>query len=115
MGKRRLTPKKRVGRPKKNRIKVANANEKHVYISNEDRMTIALLAKKGHSPADIATALGCNYKTAVKYTWFESFISVVRSVGVIGQRRFFRKVLSPQGKNLDEHQFSTPPQSRRNF
>jgi len=69
MGKKKLTPvapkKRRRGRPRKNRIKLVDANPKHKYISNEDRMKIALAAKAGHTPTDIANAFGCGWKAAV--------------------------------------------------
>ena len=67
MGKRMKTPPRNrgaSGRPRKDRPKVAPKNEtKSKYISHEDRMTIALLAKSGMSPSDIVDTTGFNYKT----------------------------------------------------
>ena len=69
MGKRKKTPPRNRGaggRPRKDRPKVAPRNEtKSKYISYADRMTIALLAKSGMPPSEIADTTGFNYKTAV--------------------------------------------------
>ena len=74
MGKRKRTPTKRAlakhvkrsaGRPRKERPKLDVTNRPNTSISHGDRMKIVLLAEAGKSPSDIASIIGCNYKTAV--------------------------------------------------
>ena len=68
MGKRKRTPSKGKGlqgRPRKDRPTTPSQGPKHKYIGNDQRMSIALLAKAGRTPSEIKDALGCNYKTAV--------------------------------------------------
>ena len=70
MGKRKRTPVKRVarkGRPRKSRPVTPIKGSQNRYIGHDLRMAIALLAKAGKSPSEIADGVGCNYKTAVKF------------------------------------------------
>lgn len=97
MGKRKRTPTKRVltqhvkrskGRPRKERPKLSVTNSPHTSISHADRMKIVLLAEAGKTPSDIASIIGCTYKTAVNLFLVLVPIFLVRNCGVIVQRKF---------------------------
>ena len=69
MGKRKrnfnITPKKRRGRPRKDRTPIEISHKKHKSISHADRMKIVLLADAGKAPTEIAKIVGCGWDAAV--------------------------------------------------
>ena len=97
MGKRKRTPTKRAlaqhakrskGLPRKERPKLSVTNSPHTSISHADRMKIVLLAEAGKTPSNIASIIGCTYKTAVNLFLVLVSICPVRNCGVIVQRKF---------------------------
>ena len=60
-----ITPKKRRGRPRKDRTSIDISHKIHKSISYADRMEIVLPADAGKSPTDIANIIGCGWHAAV--------------------------------------------------